>query len=130
MPTITPRNEYFWMGGADDTLRILRCQSCGFYVHPPLPICPRCHSWELAPEPVSGRGTVYSFTINHYRWIDALVPPYVVAEIELEEQESLIVLSNMVDIDPGAVRVGMPVEVCFLPNGDAYIPQFRPVGRD
>ena len=29
LPLITPFNEFFWTGGADDELRFQRCQSCG-----------------------------------------------------------------------------------------------------
>ena len=54
LPKVTDRNRHFWQGGADGRLHLLRCQQCGFYLHPPLPICPRCRSTRMKPEPVSG----------------------------------------------------------------------------
>jgi uncharacterized OB-fold protein len=71
---------------------------------------------------------VYSFTISYYKWIEALPPPYVVAEIELAEQPGLLLTSNTIGVDPDDVEIGMAVEVCFIPNGDVFIPQFRPAG--
>jgi uncharacterized OB-fold protein len=107
----------------------MRCEACGYYIHPPQPLCPRCHGWDVAPVDVSGQATVASFTISEYQWIDALPPPYVVAEVELAEQSGLLLMTNIVDIDPGAVRVGLPVEVCFEANGDVFVPLFRPLGH-
>jgi len=95
-----------------------------------MPLCPRCHSWDVAPAEVSGHGTVASFTISEYQWIDALPPPYVVAEVELVEQPGLQVMTNIVDLDPSAVRIGLPVEVCFEPNGDVFVPLFRPTADE
>ena len=42
LPRVTKQNEHFWQGGADGRLHLLRCQSCGRYVHPPSPRCPGC----------------------------------------------------------------------------------------
>jgi uncharacterized OB-fold protein len=39
LPVLTPETEPFWLGGADGALRFLRCQSCGYYIHPPSPVC-------------------------------------------------------------------------------------------
>ncbi|MGZ4711007.1 MAG: Zn-ribbon domain-containing OB-fold protein, partial [Acidimicrobiales bacterium] len=64
LPAVTPENEHFWMGGAEGELRFLRCRSCRFWIHPPQPICPSCLSRELAVEAVSGRATVFTYTVN------------------------------------------------------------------
>ncbi len=56
-PAITDRNEPFWTGGADGELRFQRCQECGYWIHPPTPVCPMCLSKDLAYEAVSGRAT-------------------------------------------------------------------------
>jgi hypothetical protein len=89
-------------------------------------LCPRCHSWNVAPAEVSGRATIHSYTISEYQWIEALPPPYVVAEVELIEQAGLLLMTNIVEVEPDAVRIGMAVEVCFVPNGDVFVPLFRP----
>ena len=40
LPALTDRNRHFWQGGRDGELVFLRCQDCGYYLHPPIPICP------------------------------------------------------------------------------------------
>src|SRR5438105_2944594 len=57
LPRVDDTNEFFWTSGADGELRFLRCQTCGYFVHPPAPICPVDLSKDLAPEAVSGRAT-------------------------------------------------------------------------
>jgi uncharacterized protein len=114
---ITERTAAFWHGGAVGELRIQRCQDCRTWLHPPLPMCPRCHGRELAPETVAGTGTVYSFTVNRYRWTPSLEPPYVIAEVELDEQPGLRLLTSIVDCDE--VTIGMPVRVRFEPAAGA-----------
>jgi uncharacterized OB-fold protein len=127
-PPLTERTAPFWTSGSDGRLRIPRCGGCGHYQHPPLPVCPACHSSDVSWEPVSGRGTLWSWTLNRYQWVPSMPPPYVVAEVELAEQPGLRLLTNLVDADPAAIRIGMAVTVCFARAGDAFIPLFRPEG--
>jgi uncharacterized OB-fold protein len=132
-PPLTERTAAFWMSGADGVLRIARCGGCGRYQHPPRPVCPSCRGRDIAFAPVSGRGTVWSWTLNHYAWVPSMPPPYVVADVELVEQPGLRLLTNVLDCAPEAMRIGLPVVVCFRQVGDAYIPLFRPEageGRD
>ena len=51
---LTPGTEWFWKSGADGRLRIQRCSDCGALVHPPVPICPVCHS--RVGQPIAGVG--------------------------------------------------------------------------
>jgi uncharacterized protein len=125
-PPLTGRAGPFWTSGADGLLRILRCGSCGHFQHPPLPVCPVCHSASVSWQPVSGRGTLWSWTVSRYQWAPAMPPPYVVAEVELAERSGLRLLTNLVDADPASLCAGMDVTVCFARAGDAYIPLFRP----
>lgn len=124
-PPLTARTAAFWASGADSILRIARCADCGRYQHPPRPVCPHCSGRDIGPEAVSGRGRVWTWTINRYPWQPGMVPPYVLAEVELVEQAGLRLLTNVIDCDPDAVRIGSPVEVRFARSGPAYIPLFR-----
>jgi uncharacterized OB-fold protein len=69
---------------------------------------------------------VYSWTINRYQWAPELAPPYVLAEVELIEQDGLRILTAIVGCDIDAVEIDMPVTVTFEPAGDAWIPVFTP----
>jgi uncharacterized OB-fold protein len=126
LPRVTPENEHFWTGGETGELRFLRCQACGYYIHPPAPICPECLSKDLAPEPVSGRGVVYTFTVNHQAWFPTLDPPYVVAIVELTEQRGLRLTTNIYGCEPDDVTIGMPVRVVFDHYEDVWLPMFEP----
>ncbi len=124
-PVLDEEHRFFWTSGADGHLRFLRCQSCGYYLHPPIPRCPRCGSRDLAPEVVSGCGEVWSFTVNHQSW-DGSTEPYVICWVQLLEQEGLRLTSNLVGCRPEDVRIGMPVRVVFEQHGEVWFPLFEP----
>ncbi|MFT4233886.1 MAG: OB-fold domain-containing protein [Microbacterium sp.] len=129
LPLLDDFNRAFWQGGAEGKLNIHRCRSCRRYFTPPSPVCRHCHSRDVGPEAVSGQGSVYSFTINHHRWLPNFPPPYVIALVELAEQEGLRVFSNIVDCDVTEVTIGMPVTVGFIEQEDVFVPVFRPATR-
>ena len=129
LPPLAPPSEFFWTSGRDGRLRILRCAACRQYVHPPAPVCSACRSRDLAPEAVSGRGRVFSFTVNHQRWVPSdPAEAYVVAIVELPEQPALRLITNLVGCAAQAARIGMLVEAVFEQRGEVWIPLFRPAG--
>ena len=127
LPKVTKQNEHFWQGGADGRLHLLRCQSCGRYVHPPSPRCPDCLGKDVAPEVVSGLATVATFTLNHQPWVPAPDHPYCIAIVEIDEDPSVRFTTNIVNCPPEDVTIGMPVRVVFEQHEDVYIPLFEPV---
>jgi uncharacterized OB-fold protein len=133
LPRLTDRNRDFWTGGAHGELRFWRCTDCQEYIHPPQPICPTCLSKDMVVEPVSGRATLASYSINHQAWMPGPEPPYVVAIIEIVEQPSVRLTTNLVNCPHDEIEIGMPVRVTFErhadPDGDVYIPLFEPDGE-
>ncbi len=127
LPKVTKQNEHFWQGGADGRLHLLRCRSCGRYVHPPAPRCPDCLGKDVAPEAVSGLATVATFTLNHQTWVPAPDHPYCIAIVEIDEDPSVRFTTNIVNCPPEDVTIGMPVRVVFEQHEDVYIPLFEPV---
>lgn len=125
VPQITDDNGPFWTGGRDGMLLIMRCRDCGYYVHPPSPRCPKCLGDRVDPTAVSGRGTVYTYTINRRQWVPGLEVPFVLAVIALDEQQDLRLVSNVVGCPADEVVIGMPVEVEFIERGQAFVPVFR-----
>ncbi|MGE2719597.1 Zn-ribbon domain-containing OB-fold protein [Mycolicibacterium celeriflavum] len=126
LPPIDDTSRPYWTGGAEGRLLIAHCASCGRFFHPPRPACPGC---DAAPEfvAVSGRGTVFTYTVCHQQFNPNVPTPFVVALIELCEQTGLRLTANVVDCDPEAVYSGMPVEVRFEQQDDAWVPVFAPV---
>lgn len=124
-PALTPDEEGFWRSGADGQLRMQRCGACRRWQHPPNPVCFHCLSRDVLFEPVSGRGWVYSFTVNHQQWLPHLSEPYAVIVVELDEQAGLRFVSRLVDTAVADVTIGMRVRVVFEPLGDGlFAPLF------
>jgi uncharacterized OB-fold protein/acyl dehydratase len=128
-PGITRDNAFWWEGVKAGKLRIQRCGGCGTLRHPPRPMCPRCQSLDWDTVESSGKGVVYSFVVSHYPQVPAFDYPLAIGLIELEEGTRLV--SNVIDIDPADVHVGMPVEVVFEAVDDDWtLPLFRPSAGD
>lgn len=127
LPVIDRDSEAYWTWGRDGTLAIYRCADCAYFVHPPVPFCPKCDSRNVMPHAVSGRGRVVTFTVNHKSWVPDLPVPYVLALVAIEEQEDVRIPCNIVDCAPQDVIFDMLVEVVFEPVEDVWIPLFRPL---
>ena len=126
LPQPDAMTEFYWNEAARHELQILRCRSCGFYVHYPRESCPKCSGADLAPQTVSGHGTIHSFTIAHHE-AAGIATPFALVLVELEEQSGLRVLANLLDFPLDQVRVGMHVEVIFEDVGSGVtLPQFKP----
>ena len=123
---LTDSNRFFWTSGADGKLRFQRCTQCHNYLHPPVPVCDKCLCREQEVVAVSGRATLAAVTVNHQMWIPTIEPPYVIGIVEIEEQPSVRLTTNIVGCDAADVRIGMPVQVDFEQYEDVYLPVFRP----
>ena len=126
-PEPTPISRPFWEATARGEFMIQHCARCAQNIFYPRINCPGCGGRELGWRPTSGRGSVYTFTVarrpTHPAFADRV--PYVIAVVELEEGPR--VTTNLVDCDPEAVAIGMPVEVAFEEAVDGIaIPVFRP----
>jgi acetyl-CoA acetyltransferase/uncharacterized OB-fold protein len=126
LPQPTLASAEFWTAGSDGVLRVLRCADCGAYTHPPLPRCRSCRGDRVSMSPVSGRGVVAGFTVNHQQWLADFPPPYVIAVVALEEDDGVRLTTNVVGCPAGDVRIGMAVRVLFEKAGDVYVPLFEP----
>jgi uncharacterized OB-fold protein/acyl dehydratase len=124
-PAVTQDNEWWFDACRQHRLLIQRCASCGALRHPTEPACPICQSFEWDTLEASGRGTVYSFVVNHYPRVPAFDYPLAVGLIELEEGTRLV--ANLTGIDPADITIGLPVEVVFVDHDDDLtLPAFRP----
>ncbi len=120
-------NSGFWEGVERHELVFEKCKGCGNWIHPPRPMCPRCHSLEKEWAPSTGKGTIYSWVTYRESPHPGFKAPYSVVLVELEEGMRLV--SNMVDIKPEEISIGMPVEVVFDDVAEGItLPKFRKVG--
>jgi uncharacterized OB-fold protein len=129
LPKLHGHNRALWTGGADGHLMVSRCTQCNLWVSPPAADCPDCGG-TLGAQPVSGRGTVFTYTVNYQPFNPAVPVPYVIAIVELEEQPDLRIAANIVDCEPDSVHIGLAVEVGFerhdVEGDDVFVPVFAP----
>jgi uncharacterized OB-fold protein len=130
LPQLNDANRHYWTGGEQGELRILRCDGCGHWVHPPAPVCPACHGRSLTPHATSGRATLHTYTVNRQPWYPDLDPPYVVGIVELPEQDGLRITAGLNGVDPESVRIGMALRVTFEQYEDVWLPFFEPDVED
>ncbi len=115
LPEVDESTRFFWDGVAAHRLLILRCDRCGFYVHWPREVCPKCLSTSLTPSPVSGDATLATWTFPNQPFDPyyATHLPYVLAVVELVEQRGLKMVTDIVDCDKDDLRIDMPLRVTF-----------------
>jgi uncharacterized OB-fold protein len=71
---------------------------------------------------------VHSYVVPHHPQLPMFPTPYVVVLVDLEEGTRLV--SNLIDIAPEKVAVGMPVELVMVAVDDELtLPLFRPAGN-
>ncbi|MCZ6645230.1 MAG: Zn-ribbon domain-containing OB-fold protein [SAR324 cluster bacterium] len=130
IPVPTPETLHYWDGAKAGELRLQRCKDCSKTYFPPRPFCPACASRSVEVIKASGKGTLYSYIINHRPapgFEDEA--PYAIAVVELEEGPRL--MSNIVDCEqtPEALQLDMALEVTFEQvNEEITLPKFKPAG--
>ena len=126
LPLPSAESRPFWTSGGRGALEICRCGACGRWMHPPQPYCAPCGSFDVTPQPVSGLGRVWSFTVNEQPWVPGQAVPFVLAVVEPDEQPGLWVITRLAACAPHDVAIGLRVRVRFEPAGDLWLPLFEP----
>lgn len=119
----------YFEAAAEGRLAIQRCSGCGRLHHTPVVSCPGCHGDAFEWPSMSGRGTLFTYTVVQHSVHPVTVGaiPYIIALVELEEGPR--VLANLRDVAPEDAHIGLPVEVFFEElDEETKLPQFRPAG--
>jgi uncharacterized protein len=64
--------------------------------------------------------------VNHQQWNPTVPVPYVIALVEIDEQPSVRIMTNIVGCEPEDVHIGLRVKVRFAEHDDVYLPLFEP----
>ena len=103
--------EFYKATVAAEALCVQRCSACGTWTHPARYYCPNCASPDFSFEKVSGRATVYSYTVSHYTteaaWKSLL--PYVTVVAELDEGPRIVAAAR--DITPDGIAIGQRLRI-------------------
>jgi len=128
-PEVTPDSQSFWQGCREGVLRLLRCDGCEGFVHPPVPVCPVCHGRDLHHEDVDPSGVIYSLTVNHQPLRPGLPVPYAVALVELTGAPPVRLTARVLTEAPESVAIGQPVRFRFERVDDTFsVPVVEPTG--
>lgn len=112
-PVRSSHSKQYWEGLLNDKIVLQKCGDCGAFTHPPGPQCTSCLSSNRKYVALSGRGSIYTYTVTHR----AMHPefkkdaPYIIVYVQMEEGIKLA--SWLTGIDPKDVKIGMQVEAVF-----------------
>ena len=129
LPQPDPVTQPYWDSLKAHEMQIQRCNDTGKFFFYPRGISPYTLSDNISWEKVSGKGTLYAYTIvqNQRQPGFAEEVPYIVAMIDLEEGPRM--MTNLIDIEPTpeTVKIGMAVEIVYDDVTDEItLPKFRP----
>jgi uncharacterized OB-fold protein len=105
--------QEFWDRCRNHELAFQKCTSCGTFRNPPVPVCHHCSSNGYEWSPVSGAGTVYSFTIVTHPVAEFLqtTVPFNVSLVEFDDAPGVRLITNVVDAEPDELAIGMKVQL-------------------
>jgi uncharacterized OB-fold protein len=115
----------YWEAAQREQLAVPRCRDCGTFRFPPWPFCPECRSQDTEWVALSGRASVFSFSV--VRGLPGQPELLLVAAVvEFPDAPGVHLVTNLVDVDPDEVTIGMPVDVMFVDIADGWkLPVFR-----
>jgi uncharacterized OB-fold protein len=128
----TQETEPFWDACSQDRLIFQKCRRCSRVTHPPILACPSCQSfdrgWMGAPE----RATVFSFTWAFTPGHDSVRErlPYNIALVEFPDLSGVRLVSNVVNVKRGELKIGDQVALIWETEGSRRVPRFRKVISD
>jgi uncharacterized OB-fold protein len=119
-PPVSPETKPFWDAAAAGRLLLKRCEACGEPHYYPRAICPFCGSDRTTWLEASGGGAIYSYSVFRRAPV-----PYAIAYVTLDEGPTM--MTNIVEADLDALRIGQRVRVRFTPtDGGPPVPTFAP----
>ncbi len=119
-PLINAENRPYFDAAAQRKLLLKRCAACGKLHFYPRAICPHCFSDRTEWLEAAGTGTIYSYSVMRHG------VPYAIAYVTLDEGVTL--LTNVVDCDLDALRIGQKVRAVYKPaEGGTIVPMFTPL---
>jgi uncharacterized OB-fold protein len=112
-----PPVREFWAAAGRGELSLPRCDACARLVWYPDGPCRRCGGTTRTWNPVAGGGTLFSWSVVRRAFIPQLADevPYVTGLVALDDDPAVRLVTRIVDVAPGALRIDMPMRVVFRP---------------
>ena len=127
LPTITEDHAEFWVATKAHELKLQKCDRCGRFWYYPGPVCHYCSSREFTWTPVSGKGTIYSYSVLERAKGNPFEDDVPIAIILVRLEEGPVMMSNLIDFEPSQLAIDAPVTVDYEDVDDQVtLPVFRP----
>ena len=115
---VSPESEVFWNAAKEGKFLVKKCKACNKVHWYPRAICPFCMSPDTEWVPGAGTGKIYSF--SHMARANLTI-----AYVTLAEGPTM--MTNIVDCDLDAIRIGQKVKVTFKKTAGGHtMPVFAP----
>lgn len=127
-PEPTPVSQPYWDALREHRIRIQHSPSSDQWVFYPRLLAPGTLADDLEWREISGAGTLYTYTVAERPtappWADRV--PQLLAVVEWDEGPR--VSTELVDVDPGDIRIGMRVSPVFHddPESAMTLLHYRP----
>lgn len=110
-----PEYKPFFEALSTSSLRFPFCEACGRFHWYPMLACPHCQSSHIIWADVAPRGSVYSWTVVRHAFGAVPEPPLpvIVALVTFPDAPGIRLLTNLEQIDPQSLSVGMQVQAAF-----------------
>ncbi|WP_134324807.1 Zn-ribbon domain-containing OB-fold protein [Cumulibacter soli] len=128
MPSPTPTSQPFWDSLREHRIRIQYSPSSGSYVFYPRVVAPGTLADDLEWREIDGMGTLYTFTVADRPtappWQGA--SPQLLAVVEWDEGPRFS--TELVDIEPDRIEIGMRVApvFCDVPDQQITLLRYKP----
>ena len=130
LPVPTHISQPFWDALREKKVRIQYSPSTDQWIFYPRVLAPRTLANDLEWREISGNGTVYTYSVA-YRptappWMNSL--PQLLAVVEFDEGPRIT--TELMNIEPDAIKVGMRVKPVFfdVPDTETTLLKFEPAG--
>jgi uncharacterized OB-fold protein len=121
-PQANLETQPYWDAATEGKLLVKKCNACGELHFYPRAICPFCFSDQTVWQEASGDGVIYTYSVMRR----GAPVPYAIAYVTLAEGPTM--MTNIVDCDLDAIKIGQKVKLVFKPtDGGPPVPCFAPV---
>jgi uncharacterized protein len=127
LPRVDDDSRAYWESAKAHAAKLQKCGNCGQFRFYPSPACHFCGSLAFTWTPISGKGTIYSYSILERAKGNSFADLVPIAIVMVTLDEGPVMLSDLVGYDPDTVYIGQHVEMTYEDITDEItLPMFRP----
>lgn len=126
LPMATEISAPFWNALKERKVQIQQCDDCGHWVFYPRAHCNACFSPHLSWKPISGKGTLLTYTLTRIPTMPEFTDemPQKLAVVQFDEGPH--VNTTLLGLEPDEIRIGMRLKPVFsnIPDSESTLLRF------